>query len=432
MSCLAVVLALAVAASTDTVRLGPGIHPGPLVLTQRTVLLGAPGAVLRGDGNGTVLVVHARGSVVRGLIIENSGHSPDRYDAGVRVAADSVTLEDLTIRNTLFGVYVDQARDVVLRRLAITGFPSAREGDRGDGISFFNSRAILAEGNTIARVRDGIYFSYSDSVLVRDNRVSRVRFGLHYMFSHMNRFEHNVFTDNAAGAVIMNSRNVTISDNVFAWNAGSRSYGLVLQTATEPTVRGNTFVGNGIGAFFDNVIRGTFSDNLVAANWLGLELFANSEHTTVTGNALIGNTFDASGGGAAGAYTLCREGHGNYWSATRDSYDLDGDGVLDTPHAASSPLAELALNRESLRPLLESPAAHTLGWAERTFPVFATAAAVDSCPRALPPRFAALRELPAAPAAQLGGAGTQRATSALLFAGATLVLVIGRRRGRFV
>jgi nitrous oxidase accessory protein len=251
------------------------------------------------------------------------------------------------------------------------------------------------------------------------------------MFSHMNRFERNVFTDNAAGAVIMNSRNVAITDNVFAWNAGSRSYGLVLQTATEPIVQGNTFVGNGIGAFFDNVIRGTFSDNLVAANWLGLELFANSEQTTVTENALIGNTFDVAGGGAAGAYTLCQEGRGNYWSAARDGYDLDGDGVLDTPHDASSPLAELALNRESLRPLLESPAAHTLGWAERTFPVFATAAAVDSCPRALPPRFAALRELPAAPAAQLGGAGTQRATSALLFAGATLVLIIGRRRGRF-
>jgi len=379
-----------------------------------------------------VLVVLARGSVVRGLIIENSGRDPDHYDAGVRVGADSVTLEDLTIRNTLFGVYVDQARDVVLRRLDITGFPAAREGDRGDGISFYNSRAILAAGNRIARVRDGIYFSYSDSVLVRDNRVSQVRFGLHYMFSHMNRFEHNVFTDNAAGAVIMNSRNVAIIDNVFAWNGGSRSYGLVLQTASEPVVEGNTFVGNGIGAFFDNVIRGTFSDNLVAANWLGLELFANSEQTAVTGNALIGNTFDATGGGAAGAYMLCREGLGNYWSAARDGYDLDADGVLDTPHEASSPLAELALSRESLRPLLQSPAAHALGWAERTFPVFATAAAVDSCPRAAPPRVAALRELPPAPAAQLGGTGTQRVASALLFASAAVALVVSRRRWRLV
>lgn len=427
MSLCSFVLLSLVTRSPDTLRLGPGIHPGPLVLTHRTVVIGSPGAVLRGNGRGTVLVVQARGSIVRGLVIENSGRDPDHYDAAVRVAADSVTLEDLTIRNTLFGVYVDQARDVVLRRLDISGFPAAREGDRGDGISFYYSRAILAEGNTIARVRDGIYFSYSDSVVVRDNRVSQVRFGLHYMFSHANRFEHNVFTDNAAGAVIMNSRNVTIADNVFAWNAGVRSYGLVLQTATEPVVQGNTFVGNGIGAFFDNVIRGRFSGNLVAANWLGLQLFTNSEETTVTDNALIGNTFDASGGGGAGSYTLCSGGRGNYWGAARDGYDLDGDGVLDAPHDASSPQAELALNRESLRPLLDSPAARALGWAERTFPVFATTGVVDSCPLARAPRLAALSELPPAPAARLGGTGPQRTTSVILFVGAAIVLFRGRR-----
>jgi nitrous oxidase accessory protein len=247
------------------------------------------------------------------------------------------------------------------------------------------------------------------------------------MFSHMNRFEHNVFTDNAAGAVIMNSRNVTITDNVFAWNAGVRSYGLVLQTATEPTVRGNTFVGNGIGVFFDNVIRGTFSGNLVAANWLGLQLFANSENTTVTGNAVVGNTFDASGGGGDGAYALCRAGRGNYWSAARDGYDLDGDGVLDAPHDASSPLAALALNRESLRPLLDSPAARALGWAEQTFPVFATAGVVDSCPLAHAPQLVTLSELPPAPAARLGGTGPQRATSVILLVGAAIVLIRGRR-----
>jgi nitrous oxidase accessory protein len=424
-------LAALAAASPDTLRLSAGVHSGPLVLTRPTVVLGAPGAVLRGGGQGTVLVVQARGCVVRGLVIEGSGRDPDRYDAGVRVAADSVTLEDLTIRDVLFGVYVLQARDVVLRRLEITGSPAGRESDRGDGISFYDSRSILAEGNRITWARDGIYFSYSDSIVVRNNRVSHVRFGLHYMFSHANRFEHNVFTDNAAGAVIMNSRNVTVTDNVFAWNAGSRSYGLVLQTATEPVVRGNTFVGNGIGAFFDNVIRGRFTDNLVAANWLGLQLFANSEATVVAGNAIVDNTFDASGGGAVGAYALCAAGRGNYWSAAaRDGYDLDGDGVLDAPHSASSPLAELALTRDNLRPLLDSPAARVLAWAERTFPVFATGGAVDSCPLALAPTLGAMDALPPAPAAQLGGRLPQQATGAALLAGGVLVLVAFRARSR--
>ena len=151
----------------------------------------------------------------------------------------------------------------------------------------------MVEGTTIADMRDGIYFSYSDSIRVVDNKVSRVRFGLHYMFSHVNRFERNVFTDNAAGAVIMFSRGLVITDNVFAWNAGARSYGLVLQQATDPVVTGNLLVGNGIGVFFDNVIRGTFTENVVAGNWLGLQLFSNSEANRVTDNAIFANTFES-------------------------------------------------------------------------------------------------------------------------------------------
>ena len=56
--------------------------------------------------------------------------------------------------------------------------------------------------------------------------------------------------------------------------------------------------------------------------------------------------------------------------ATFAGYDLDGDGVLDEPYAASSPLVGLARSREGLRVFLGSPAARTLEWAEHTFPVF--------------------------------------------------------------
>jgi nitrous oxidase accessory protein len=429
---IALLFALAAAQGADTLRLGPGIHAGPLVITRRTVVLGAPGAVLRGAGTGTVLDIRAagRGTVVRGLRIEASGTDPDYYDAGVRIAADSVTLEDLVVRDVLFGVYLHEARAAVLRGLDIEGRPRGRESERGDGIYLYHAPDVVAERNRIAGVRDGIFFSYSDGAVVRDNRVERVRFGLHYMYSHHNRFERNVFTDNAAGAVIMFSNGLEIVDNVFAWNAGSRSYGLVLQQTTEPVVRGNLLVGNGIGVFFDNVIRGDFTGNLVAGNWLGLELFANSEDTRVTGNAILANTFDAAGGGAgAGRYRFCAGGRGNYWGrAAARGYDLDGDGVLDAPHATNSPLVELARGREGLRLLLQSPAARALEWAERTFPVFDVSGAVDECPLAEPPRQRAFAALPPTPAGRAGGGAGQATAGALAFLVGLAVLTVGRRR----
>ena len=372
-------------APVDTLHLGAGVHAGPLVLSRPTVVMGSPGAILRGNGSGSVLVIAAPGSAVRGLRIERSGRNSDTDDAGVLVLADSVRLERLVIRDILFGVYLKGVREVVIRDVDIEGPPGMPESRMGDGIHFFHSRRVRAEQNRIAQVRDGMYFAYSDSIAVTDNVVERVRFGLHYMFSHQNRFERNNFQHNAAGAVLMNSNGVVVRDNVFAWNQGSRSYGLVLQTTTEAVVDGNTIVGNGIGIFIDNAIRGQITGNLVAANWLGLELFPNSEATLVTGNTIADNTFDAAGGWAEGAYQFCRDGRGNFWSAARrNGFDLEGDGVLDGPHAASSPLGELAREREQLRLFTHSPAARVMDWAERTFPVFDLPQIVDSCPLAAP------------------------------------------------
>ena len=426
---LALVLLLAVGPQ-DTLRLAAGVHEGPLVLTRPTVVIGALGAVIRGSGTGSVVEVRAAHSQIRGVRIEHSGRNADGYDAGVAVRADSVLLEDLVIRDILFGVHVENARGVTLRRLDIAGPAGLPESERGDGITFYSSRGAVAEGNRIAQVRDGIYFSYADSVVVRDNVVTRVRFGVHYMFSHHNRFERNTFTDNAAGAVIMFSRGLVVTDNVFAWNAGSRSYGLVLQSASDATVRGNLLVGNGIGVFFDNAIRVAFTDNVVSGNWLGLRLFDNSERVQVTGNAIGDNTFDASGGGVAGSYELCVAGRGNYWgAAAARGYDLDGDGALDVPHAAGAPLAEVAMQRAALRLFLDTPAAGVIDWAERTFPVFDVAGVVDACPLARPPEPPMLARLPAAPAGTGTGPGSQQAAGALaLAAGVGLLWVAHRRR----
>lgn len=374
-----------VTAPPDTIRLGPGVHAGPMVLSRPTVVIGTAGAILRGSGKGSVLVIEAAGSEVRDLRIERSGRNSDTDDAGVLVLADSVVLERLVIRDILFGVYLKEVRDVLVRGVDIEGPPGLPESRMGDGIHFFHSRHVRAEHNRIATVRDGMYFAYSDSVTVTDNEVERVRFGLHYMFSHHNRFERNTFRNSAAGAVLMNSNDVLVRGNVFAWNRGSRSFGLVLQTTTEAVIEGNTIVGNGVGIFVDNAIRGRITGNLVAANWLGLELFPNSEGTLLVGNTIADNTFDVAGGWAEGAYQLCRDGRGNFWSAARFSgFDLEGDGVLDAAYSASSPLGELAREREQLRLFAHSPAARVMDWAERTFPVFDVSQLVDSCPLAGP------------------------------------------------
>ena len=90
-------LSAAVAAG-GTVRLGPGVHAGPLVIGASIVLQGEPGAVIDADGRGPVVLVGVDDLVVRIEAVElRGGHA--EAGAGVAVLAYSdVTLHGCTVR----------------------------------------------------------------------------------------------------------------------------------------------------------------------------------------------------------------------------------------------------------------------------------------------------------------------------------------------
>ena len=419
----AVSAAVAGARPGDVVLLGAGRHEGNVVLDRRITLAGAPGAVVAGSGRGSVIRVTGSGARVTGLTVERSGGDIDRDDAGVAVEADSVRLEDLVVRDVLHGVYLREARAVELRRVTIRGRARLQPNDRGDGIHFFHSVGARAEHNDIADVRDGMYFSYSDSAVVRGNSVTRSRYGLHYMFSHVNVFEDNRFTHSAAGSSIMNSRDVVARRNVFAWNRGVSSFGLLQQTTERTVLEENAFVGNGTGLWLDGAVDGVIRHNLVAGNFVGLALLGSATGNLVAGNAITGNTYAATGDAADSRF--CADGGGNWWDGDR-GYDLDGDGRHDLPYRPGSPLTELSRERPALRLYLGSPAASALEWAERALPVFRVAALTDDCPLAEAP--VRVPAVPAQPALPSGGGAMRGVAAASLMTGVLLLGAVWRTR----
>ena len=86
---------------------------------------------------------------------------------------------------------------------------SANQNRRGNGVHIWNS-----SGHIIARQRDPrharrhLLLVRRPVATVRDNDIAGVRYGLHYMYSDENRFEGNVFRDNAAGAALMYSKDI--------------------------------------------------------------------------------------------------------------------------------------------------------------------------------------------------------------------------------
>ena len=143
----------------DTLELQAGIYPGEVVIGNSVTLLGGPGTVLDGRGEGDVIRVNAPDVVIRGLTLRNSGNSLDTDDSGIFVTyqGDRVLIEDNHLEGNLVGVYLNGPTDAVVRRNTIIGSQHHRMNDRGNGIYLWNSPGSVIEDNDIRYGRDGIF-----------------------------------------------------------------------------------------------------------------------------------------------------------------------------------------------------------------------------------------------------------------------------------
>jgi nitrous oxidase accessory protein len=372
--------ALAAARAGDIVRVGAGVYRGGLVVDRRVVLIGEPGAILDGEGRGTVVTVTADSVELRGFLIRESGRSLDRDEAAVKVVRSvGARVVENRIEDALHGVYLLEARGTTIEGNEIVGDASLVEARRGNGIHLFNSRESRIEGNTVRGARDGIYFSFASANRVLGNHVSGTRYGLHYMYSDDNLFHGNHFARNAAGAAIMFSKRVAFRENQFVEHIGYRAYGVLLQTSEGVVAERNRIEGNLVGIFFDNSIGNLFRENLVVGNGTGIDMLTSAEGNIFTENAIVANRTAVRTARGGGKNAWAADGRGNYWG-DRGVFDLDGDGIGDRPYRVGDPFASLA----ALRPVLEifagTPAALALSWAEQAFPVFGLPRVEDPAP----------------------------------------------------
>ena len=368
--------AVAAAGEGDTVLVPAGVHREHVTIDRPLRLVGQPGAILDGGGEGTVLRIVAPGVEVRGLTIRGSGAGYTTEDAGIRIEhAPGARVIDTRIEDALFGVFVVQSDGCLVEGSTIVGkdLPHVR---RGDGIRLWYSTGCRLHANRVERSRDVIIW-YSSGTVVEDNVVRTSRYGLHYMYSNDNVFRHNRFEDNQVGAAIMYSRGIELSENAFSFSDGPSAYGLLLKDADDVFITGNRFVHNATGLFFDGApqsrdgrveVRG----NLIARGEIGVALQPLSQRIRFWENAFVGNRVHVQvvGTGTAEHNEWAVDGRGNHWSDAV-VYDRDGDGVSDIPYRVESTYEALADRRPVLGFFDGTPAAEAIDTAARLFPIFA-------------------------------------------------------------
>lgn len=361
--------ALAAAQPGDTIEVHGGIHPA-LTVDKTVNLIGVDWPVIDGQGQGAVVVITAPDVQFEGFVVRGSGNEPDRNHAGITVAAPRALVAHNRLEDVLFGVYVAQGAESIVRGNDITGKAQYDSGRKGDGIRLWYSPGVVVEQNVIHETRDVVIW-YSSGVVIRDNVIRNGRYGVHLMYTDQVEISHNQLLNNSVGAYAMYADDVIISHNLITGQRGPSGYALGFKDASNVLVHDNVLVDNGGGIFldgtpFDPQSYGRFENNIIAFNDVGMVL-----QPAVKGNDFTGNTFwenvsqmTLQGGGTPGLNNW----QGNFWSDYA-GFDADGDGLGDTAYTSERFFENLTEREPRLRLLAYSPAAQAIEFAGQSFPI---------------------------------------------------------------
>jgi nitrous oxidase accessory protein len=259
------------------------------------------------------------------------------------------------------------------------------ETGEGNGIHlWYTDDAVVLDGD-VERFADGVYLSFANRAQVRKTRLhDNGRYGLHTMYCQATRLEENVFTRNVAGCAIMFSNRLDVHHNDFVRNRGPRTYGLLLRDCSEGRFAANRMVDNTVAVFLDNSNRNRFESNLLQDNGWGLVVFSSCAGNVFAGNAFLNDDYPVALDMRRTHNQFDDGARGNYWSG-HAAYDLDGDGLGDTPFGPVTAFAFVSKRFPDLAVLATSPAVAALAVAERVFPALAPSQAVDRFPLVAPP-----------------------------------------------
>jgi len=372
--------AVAHAAAGDTIRVARGHYAENLRIDKPLTLIGQGRPTIDGRGKGDTLRVAAEDVSIEGFIIADSGADLGEQNAGIYIQPGShrARVARCDFSYTLFGLWIEKAKDVLIEDNLITGKRDLDSSQRGNGIQLYNTTGARILRNNISFVRDAIYVDVSHDAIFRGNRMHHSRYGTHYMNSYRNLWEDNDTYYNRGGLALMEVRDQVVRNNR-AW--GNSDHGIMLRTIQDAVVENNIVAGNARGFFIYDAEYNTLRGNLVVDNQVGMHVWAGSVRNVVEKNDFIANREQVK-------YVASKDEkwgveNGNHWS-NYVGWDRNGDGHGDVPYEANDMVDRLSWRHPMVKLLLASPAIQTLRLIAQQFPLLRAPSIVDPKPRMRP------------------------------------------------
>ncbi len=347
----------------------PGTYAGPVVLNKPLTIEGNGQVIIDSGDRGTVMVINAGNTTIRGVRLTGSGDSHDTDDSCLDVRGNNNVIENVVADNCLFGIDLKQVNHSTIKNNRISS--KDRElGVRGDGLRLWYSSDNLIEGNEVIDSRDMVAW-YSHRNIYRNNIGKRSRYSIHFMFANDNIVEGNKFYDNAVGVYFMYTEGGVVRNNVLSHATGAAGMGIGFKEASGTIIENNEIIycAIGIGSDLspfqpDSTIE--IRNNRFAFNGIGIQF--NSE---IGGNRLVDNVFEGNltqvTYGGRGSEAGKNFWEGNYWDDYQ-GFDRNGDGFGDNPHELLSYADQIWMELPVARFFRSSPVMELLDFLERLAP----------------------------------------------------------------
>ena len=346
----------------------PGTYSGPVTLDYPLTIDGKNKVTIDAGGTGSVIFLDTDGAIIRNLHLTNTGESHNDIDAGVQVRGNFNVIKDNVIDNSLFGIDLQQSDSNIIRRNTI----SSKDVDlcvRGDSVRLWYSFNNKIEDNVIRNSRDMVVWYSADNTIARnDSRGGR--YSLHFMYSRYNDVDSNHYENNSVGIFLMYSDGVKVRNNYIAYANGPTGMGIGFKETSDVDISNNKILYCATGMYidvspYDPETTNRIHDNVIAFTNIGIDFLNDWTGNIFERNSFKGNQTQIS---VAGGKTANRNvWKDNYWD-DYEGFDLDKDGIGDTPYELYGYADRIWMDVPAARFLQGTPVMAVLDFLERLAP----------------------------------------------------------------
>ena len=222
------------AKSGSTVNLKKRVYKGGIVI-KKTITLNCNGATIDAMGKKDVVAIKmAKNVVLKNCILENSGSSGWRMDAGIKlVGAKNAKILNNKIKNCLYGIVAKNAKGVLIKGNEIASKPYS-EGVKGDAIRLWWSSNSKVIGNYVHDSRDVVSI-FSNNVIFDSNKVVNSHIGTMIQNSNKNKIVNFKGIDNEVGILLNTAEDTKIEK--FLVRDKNKYRGIVLVRASNTEIK---------------------------------------------------------------------------------------------------------------------------------------------------------------------------------------------------